>query len=76
MAPGRAKRIILASTFLDSVVWAKGTHGEVFRPSVIHALCGLCDRAGNRRTSLVSICFIMDGLFLCVPFESIMNFAV
>lgn len=29
MAPGRTKRIILASIFLDPVVWAKGTHGEV-----------------------------------------------
>lgn len=29
VAPGRTKKIILASISLDPVVWVKGTHGEV-----------------------------------------------
>jgi len=46
----------------------------MFRPSVLHALCGLCGRAGDPRTSHVSIHFIMDCV--SVPLESVMNFAI
>lgn len=46
----------------------------MFRPSVIHGLCGLCGRAGDPITSHVIIHFIMDCV--SVPLEPVVHFAV